>query len=145
MQFSSIRPTDRTLSGATTLGQSAPGSDGNEGILCVSQSSSITGTSPSECFVSYPGPLLGRGLYLSAELQSVYFIDPDYWTTSIESVKYADCISVEGCDHHSDECTGYDIELLLMVRFQSHTLGECQYTLIAITSGFTLIRSGCIC
>ena len=40
-QFSSIWPIDRTLSGATTLGQSGPGSDSNEGVLCFSQSSSI--------------------------------------------------------------------------------------------------------
>ena len=32
---SSIRPIDRTLSGATTLGQSGPGSNGNEGALCI--------------------------------------------------------------------------------------------------------------
>ena len=37
----SIWPIDRTLSGATTLGQSGPGSDGNEGVLCIPQSSSI--------------------------------------------------------------------------------------------------------
>ena len=36
-----------TLSGATTLGQSWPGSDGNKGLLRIPQSSSITGTSPS--------------------------------------------------------------------------------------------------
>ena len=28
-------PTDRTLSGATTLGQIEPGSNGNEGVLCI--------------------------------------------------------------------------------------------------------------
>ena len=43
--FSSIWPIDRTLSGATTLGQSGPGSDGNEGVLRIPQSSSIAGTS----------------------------------------------------------------------------------------------------
>ena len=53
--FSYIWPIDRTLSGATTSGQSGPGSDGNEGVLCIPQSSSITGTSPSDCFVSYLG------------------------------------------------------------------------------------------
>ena len=42
MHFSSIRPIDRTLSGATTLGQSGPGSDDNEWVLCIPQSSSIT-------------------------------------------------------------------------------------------------------
>ena len=38
---------DRTLSGATTPGQSGPGSNGNEGLLGIPQSSSITGASPS--------------------------------------------------------------------------------------------------
>ena len=42
---------------------SGPGSDGNEGVLRIPQSSSITGTSPSDCSVSYPGHSLGwRGL-----------------------------------------------------------------------------------
>ena len=49
MQFSFILPIDRALSGATTPGQSGPGSDGNEGVLCILQSSSIIGTSPSDC------------------------------------------------------------------------------------------------
>ena len=34
-QFSSIWPIDRTLSGATTPGQSGPGSDGNTGVLRI--------------------------------------------------------------------------------------------------------------
>ena len=50
-QFSSIWPIDRTLSDATTLGQSGPGSDSNEGVLCIPQSSSITGISPSDILV----------------------------------------------------------------------------------------------
>ena len=33
-QFSSIRLIDKTLSYATTPGQSGPGSDGNEEVLC---------------------------------------------------------------------------------------------------------------
>ena len=40
------------LSGATTLGQSGPGSDGNEGVLHILQSSSTAGTSPSDYLVS---------------------------------------------------------------------------------------------
>ena len=52
-----------TLSGATTMGQIGPGSNGNEGVLCIPQSSSITGTSPSDCLVSYTGHSLG-GLLL---------------------------------------------------------------------------------
>ena len=62
MQFSSILPIDRTLSGGTTLdqsrpgingnkevlhiSQSLPGSDGNEVIFLIPQSSSNTGTPP---------------------------------------------------------------------------------------------------
>ena len=57
-------PIDRTLSGATTPGQSGPGSDGNKGVLCIPQSSSITEASPSNCFVSYPGHLLWGGVLL---------------------------------------------------------------------------------
>ena len=53
-QFSSIWPINRILSGATTPGQSGSRSDGNEGVLRITQSSSITGTLPSACLVSYP-------------------------------------------------------------------------------------------
>ena len=55
MSNSSIGLIDRTLSGATTLGQSGPVSDGNEGVLHITQSSSITGASPSDCLMSYTG------------------------------------------------------------------------------------------
>ena len=50
-----------TLSGATTLGQSGAGSNGNKGVLHIPQSSSAAGTSPSDCLVSYPGHSLGGG------------------------------------------------------------------------------------
>ena len=40
------------LSGSTTPGQSGPESNGIEGVLCIPQSSSIAGTSPSDCLVS---------------------------------------------------------------------------------------------
>ena len=39
------------LSGAATPDQSGPGSDGNKGVLRIPQSSSITGTSPSNSLV----------------------------------------------------------------------------------------------
>ena len=69
-QFSFIRSINRALSDATT--PSGPGSDGNLGLLHISQSSSIIGTSPSDYLVSYPCHLLGMGSYPSVELQSVY-------------------------------------------------------------------------
>ena len=68
------------LSGATTPGQSGPGSDGNEGVLCITQSSSITGTSPSYCLVSYPGHS-----YPSAEKRLVYSTAPADWARRIQS------------------------------------------------------------
>ena len=71
-QFSSIWPINRILLGATTLGLSRPGSNGNEGVL---ESSSIIGTSPSDCFASYTGHLLEES-YLLAEKQLVYFPAP---------------------------------------------------------------------
>ena len=51
----SIWPIDSTLSGATTLGLSGPGSNGNKEILSIPQSSIITGSSPSNGLVSYLG------------------------------------------------------------------------------------------
>ena len=74
MHFSSILPIDRALSGATTLSQSGTGSDGNEGVLCIPQSSSIIGTSPSDCLVSYPGHLLGvRVLPLCKDTIGIFY------------------------------------------------------------------------
>ena len=61
------------------MGQSEPGSNGNEGVRCIPQSSSITGTSPSDCLVSYPGHSLEAGGYASAEVQSVYSTAPNDW------------------------------------------------------------------
>ena len=70
-QFSSI---DRALSGAIIPGQSGPESGGNKGVLCIPQSSSITGTSLSDCLVSYPGHLLGEGvLTLCRKAVSVFY------------------------------------------------------------------------
>ena len=43
----------KTEYGATTPGQSGPGSDGNKRVLRIPPNSSITGSSPSDCLVSY--------------------------------------------------------------------------------------------
>ena len=71
MSNSSIWPIDRTLSVANTPDQSGPESDGNEGVLCIPQSSSINGASPLDCLVSYQGLSLEE-FYPSAEMRSVY-------------------------------------------------------------------------
>ena len=81
-QFSTRSEVKDTLweSGATSPDQSGPGSDGNKGVLHIPQSSSITGTSPSDCLVSLPGHLLG-GSYPSAEVQLVYSTAPADWAS----------------------------------------------------------------
>ena len=80
MSNNSIWPIDRILSGAPTPGQSGPGSDGNEGVLCIPQSTSITVASQSDCSVSYPRYPFGE-YYPSAEMQSVYSAAPADWAT----------------------------------------------------------------
>ena len=72
MSNSSIWPIDRTLSGANTPGKSGPESDGNEGVLYITQSSNITEASSSDCLVSYLGHLLGFGLISLLEKQLLY-------------------------------------------------------------------------
>ena len=47
-----------TLPGVTTTGQSKSGGDDNEGAFCIPRISIITGESPSDCLVSFPGHLL---------------------------------------------------------------------------------------
>ena len=61
-QFNSIRRIDKSLSDATTLRQSGPGSDGKKGVFCFSQSYSISGAPPSDCLVSYLGHSLRERL-----------------------------------------------------------------------------------
>ena len=74
MQFSAILPIGRTLLGATPSSQSGPGSDGDEGVLLIPQNPSITGTSLSDCLVSYLGHLLrGRVLPLCRGAVSVFY------------------------------------------------------------------------
>ena len=79
-QFSSIWPLDRILSCANTPNKSGPGSDGNEEVLCISQSSSIIGVLPSACLVSYPGHSLEKS-YSSSEIQ-LYSTSTADWTIS---------------------------------------------------------------
>ena len=47
--------------------------DGNEGVLSIPQSSSITGALPSDCLVSYPGHLLERVLSLCKDAVGVFY------------------------------------------------------------------------
>ena len=75
IQLSSIWSIDRTLSDATAPGHSGPGSNANQGVHSNPQSSSIAGTLPSDCLVSYPGHsfFFGGGHTESVEVQSVFY------------------------------------------------------------------------
>ena len=64
MSNSSISPLDRTRSGATTLGQSRPGSIGNKVVLHIPESSK-TRASASDCFMSKTGHSLVGGVVLT--------------------------------------------------------------------------------
>ena len=53
------------------------------------QSPSITGASPSDCLVSYPGhSLVGWGSFPSAEMKSVYSIAPADWAIDLFKFSY---------------------------------------------------------
>ena len=77
--YTTGNPSIGALSSATTPGQSGPGSDSTEGVHRIPQSSRITGTSPSDCLVSYTGLSFGGWSYPSAEVQSVYSTAPVDW------------------------------------------------------------------
>ena len=86
MSNGSIWLIDHILSGATTPGQSEPGSNGSDGVLCIFQCSSITGAVPSDCLVFNPGHLLKEVSYSSAEIQSVYSSAPADWAVGSQRV-----------------------------------------------------------
>ena len=86
------------LSGATTPGQSGAGSNGNEEVLRIPQRLGITGTSSSDCLVSYSGHLL-EGSYPSADLKSVYSTAPADWAIHSVNVKTVGFFSDNSVKH----------------------------------------------
>ena len=72
-KFNSSSRLGKSLSRATIPGQSEPGSNGNEGVLRIPQSPSITGTSGSDCLVSYPKHSLGWVLPLCRGAVSIFY------------------------------------------------------------------------
>ena len=65
-----------------TLDQTGPKSNDNEEVLHIFQSSNITGASPSDSLVSYPGHSW-RKSYPSVEMQSAYSIAPADWAVKV--------------------------------------------------------------
>ena len=80
MSNSSIWLIDRTPSGVNTPGQSGPGSNGNQRVFHIPQSSNITEAAQSDCLVSYPGCSLGES-YPSSVILSAYSTAPADLTT----------------------------------------------------------------
>ena len=80
--------THKTLSDATTLSRSEPGSDGNERVHHIPQSSCITWALPLDSLVSYSGHSLVvvGGSYLSEEVQSVYSVAVADWDEQLQFI-----------------------------------------------------------
>ena len=72
---SSIWPIDRTLTDTTSPDQSWTGSNDNEEVLLIPQSS-MTGTSPSDDLVFHPGHSLEGGVLPPAKMHSAYSTAP---------------------------------------------------------------------
>ena len=80
MSNNSIKSIDRTQSGVTTPDQREPGSDGNEEVLRIPQSSRIARASPWDFLVSYSWQSsFGGGSYPSAKTQLVCSKAPAAW------------------------------------------------------------------
>ena len=73
MLYNSNLTIDRALYGSTISSQSGPGSHGNYVVLHILQSSSITGTSPSDYLGSYSGHSFGWVLPLCREAVGVFY------------------------------------------------------------------------
>ena len=73
MSNSSIWPIDRTLSSTTSPGQSGPGSEDNEGVFHVPQSSRIIGASPFWLYSVISKTLVGEVLSLCRDADGVFY------------------------------------------------------------------------
>ena len=79
MSNSSIWPIDKTLSGATTPSQCGPGSNDNEGLICIPQNSVLLALHPKivSCYMQ-DTCWVGE----TAEMQSIYST-PTHQLTSL--------------------------------------------------------------
>ena len=77
-----VWPIDKTLSGATTPGQSRPGNNGNGGVLHILQISKA-GASTSDGLMSYIGHSFGGKSYFSANMQLVHSTAPADWASEL--------------------------------------------------------------
>ena len=79
---------NRTLSGATIPAQSGPGSNSNEGVLRIPQSSSITVTSASDYLVSFSGYSFGDLTPLQRYSQCILRLQPTGQDVQLNCYRY---------------------------------------------------------
>ena len=102
--------------------QSEPGSNGNEGVVCISQISK-DGASLSDSLTSYTGHSLREGLPLSKNVHCVFYIP-----------------SRRGYNR-----PGYDTKLHRMVKLQFWYLGNVEYPFVTVNLRLTLLWLKQIC
>ena len=131
---SSSWPIDGTQSGTTTLGQSGPESNGNEGVFHIFQSSR-TGASPWDSFVTYPRYLMRRGvLTICRDAVSVIYSPSQMVWVSVLILYHAH--KHTWVYIHIISCPEYNSKLHLMLRLQFYRSGEsgvssdCHYSMV---------------
>ena len=139
MSNSSTWPTDRTLSGTTTLSQSGPGSDGNELVLCIPQSSSITRALTSECLMSYPRYwLVKRGSYPPAENKPIRKSFKKRWLSFITCIRifseiqwgtssWTKKMTLKGFHYYQRQTSRIYLTLAIRLYYFSSPLDSIQY------------------
>ena len=132
MSNSSIWPIDRTLSYAISPGQGKPGSDGNERVLGIPQSSSITGASMSDCHIR----IHVGGVFFSRQRCSrcVLQLQPNVPYLCLHECV---CISVQSLNFHSTRtslmptddlrlrCSALLVQRLFRIQFVNITTIVC--------------------
>ena len=113
------------------MGQSRPGSNGIEGVHHIPQSSSITGTSPSDCLASYLGHSLEGESYFFADMQLLYCTASADWAKglalgeSYPSVEMKSVCSTDPANRASNLFCFFSIQLFIsLCAFFTDLLGE---------------------
>ena len=135
-----IWPVDWTLSDATTAGQSRPWINGNEGVLCIPQSSSITEASTLDSLESY---CCWEESYSSTEMQSVFSTAPADW---VKRDKFTQQGSDSYYHHHHHVVLVAQISLTLSRHFSPSFIASGRSSgqhPVSSHSCWMYVRAGC--
>ena len=100
-----------------SLRASGPGRDGNEGVLHIPQSPTITGTSPLDCLLSYPGHFGGGGL-IPLQRSSRYILQSQPTEQQLSGTK----------KHAHRECTRHDHQSIHTRFYNSYEIPSYIYS-----------------